>query len=55
MFDWLQQFPYRIELMLLIPICFVSAAVSMLIACLTVGGNAAKVAQASPIGALRHE
>ena len=55
MFDWLQQFPYRIDLVLLLPICLSAATVSMCIACLTVGGNAARVAQASPIGALRHE
>jgi len=55
MLNWLEQFPYRIELFWLLPICLGAGLISMLVAWLTVGGNAARVARANPIGALRHE
>ncbi|MFC3094406.1 ABC transporter permease [Alteromonas sediminis] len=55
MLSWLEQFPQRIDLVILLPICIFAAVVSVLIAWLTVGGNAARVAAANPIGALRHE
>jgi putative ABC transport system permease protein len=52
---WLQSFPYRIDLLWLLPICLVTGVLTLLIAWLTVGGNAAKVARANPIHALRSE
>jgi putative ABC transport system permease protein len=52
---WLQSFPYRIDLLWLLPICLATGALTLLIAWLTVGGNAAKVARANPIHALRSE
>lgn len=55
MLNWLQQFPYRIDMLLLLPVCVVAGILSVLIAWLTVGGNAARVARANPIKALRHE
>lgn len=55
MLSWLQQFPYRIDIFLLIPICIGAGLMSVLIAWLTVGGNAARVARCAPISALRHE
>ncbi|WP_394224201.1 ABC transporter permease [Alteromonas gracilis] len=55
MLSWLQQFPYRIDFWLLIPICIGSGAISVAIAWITVGGNAARVARYKPIKALRHE
>lgn len=55
MLSWLQQFPYRIDIYWLIPICIGAGVISVLIAWLTVGGNAARVARCAPISALRHE
>lgn len=55
MLNWLQQFPYRIDIFLLAPICLCAGLVSIAIAWLTVGGNAARVAKGTPIAALRHE
>lgn len=55
MLDWLQQFPYRIDTLTLVPILIGAGSISLLIAWITVGGNAARVAKANPIGALRHE
>ena len=52
---WLQSFPYRIDLLWLLPICLVTGVLTLFIAWLTVGGNAAKVARANPIYALRSE
>ncbi|WP_416307006.1 ABC transporter permease [Neptunicella sp. SCSIO 80796] len=55
MLNWLQQFPYRIELFWLVPICLATGLLSLLIAWATVGGNAAKVARGNPVNSLRHE
>jgi putative ABC transport system permease protein len=55
MFNWLQAFPYRIDTYWLLPICAVAGLLSVIIAWLTVGGNAIRVARAKPIEALRHE
>ena len=52
---WLQSFPYRIDLIWLLPICLCTGALTLLLAWLTVGGNAAKVATANPVKALRAE
>ncbi|GGO68044.1 ABC transporter permease [Bowmanella pacifica] len=55
MLNWLQAFVNRIDSWWLLPICLLAMLASVCIAWLTVGGNAAKVARANPIFALRHE
>jgi putative ABC transport system permease protein len=55
MYNWLQAFPYRIDVFWLLPICVAAGVLSIIIAWLTVGGNAIRVARAKPIQALRHE
>lgn len=55
MLIWLESFPYRINQLWLFPICFAVGFTLMIIAWLTVGGNAAKVASSNPINALRQE
>lgn len=55
MANWLQGFTYRLELYWVLPICVVAGILSLIVAWLTVGGNAAKVANANPIKALRCE
>ncbi|MDN4502476.1 ABC transporter permease [Alteromonadaceae bacterium BrNp21-10] len=55
MLSWLQEFPYRLEAIWLLPICVATGLLSLLIAWATVGGNAAKVAKNKPVHALRHE
>lgn len=52
---WLERFPYRIESIWLFVICLAAGLISIIIAWITVGGYAAKVARANPIRALRHE
>ncbi|MCC2617031.1 ABC transporter permease [Aestuariibacter halophilus] len=53
--EWLQSFPYRLETWWLLPICAVVGGGSLMIAWLTIGGNAARVARANPVNALRFE
>lgn len=55
MLNWLQQFPYRIDSLWILVVCAMASVASVVIAWLTVGGNAARVARANPIRALRHE
>ncbi len=55
MAKWLDDFPYRIELWVIIPICFAASLCATLMAWLTIGGNAFKVARARPVKALRTE
>lgn len=55
MLTWLEEFPYRIGAIWLVPICLGVGLLSMIIAWSTVGGNAAKVARKNPIKALRYE
>ena len=55
MAKWLEDFPYRIELWVIIPICCIASLSAMLMAWLTIGGNAFKVARARPVKALRTE
>jgi putative ABC transport system permease protein len=55
MLVWLESFSYRIDTLWLGPICFVVGGSLLLVAWATVGGNAAKVARANPIKALRQE
>jgi len=52
---WLQGFPYRLNEWLLVPFCLVAGLIALVIAWVTVGGNAARVARANPIKALRYE
>jgi len=55
MAKWLEDFPYRIDTTLIVPICLVASFLAILLAWLTIGGNAVKVARAKPINALRSE
>jgi len=55
MLVWLESFSYRMNTLWLGPICLVVGGCLLLIAWATVGGNAAKVARANPIKALRQE
>jgi putative ABC transport system permease protein len=55
MLTWLENFPYRLSVLWLVPICLAVGMLSLMIAWITVGGNAAKVAQQKPIKALRYE
>ncbi|REL32210.1 ABC transporter permease [Thalassotalea euphylliae] len=55
MLTWLQAFPYRIDAWWIAPICLGVGVLSLLIAWLTVGGNAAWVARRNPVHALRYE
>ncbi|NVJ99857.1 MAG: ABC transporter permease [Alphaproteobacteria bacterium] len=55
MMMWLESFPYRLDTWLLAPLCVVAGLIALTIAWVTVGGNAAKVARANPIKALRYE
>ncbi len=55
MLIWLESFSYRIDTLWLVPICLSVGFGLLLIAWLTVGSNAAKVARANPIKALRRE
>ncbi|NLD38536.1 MAG: FtsX-like permease family protein, partial [Desulfatiglans sp.] len=52
---WFERFPYRINLSLLILICFVSGSVAVVIALSTVAGNTVRVAKSKPIQSLRYE
>jgi putative ABC transport system permease protein len=55
MTSWLESFSYRINNYWLIPICIFAGLMALLIAWITVGGNAYKVARSNPIKALRCE
>jgi len=55
MLSWLERFPYRIENYWLIPIFISVGLFSLLVAWLTVGGNAAAVARKNPVVSLRYE
>ncbi|TNE62432.1 MAG: FtsX-like permease family protein [Alphaproteobacteria bacterium] len=55
MTGWLQQYPNRIGDWYLLPACLVAGLTAFVIAWLTVGGNAARVANANPVNALRYE
>lgn len=55
MFSWLQEFPYRISELWILASCLTASAMAIIIAWLTVGGKASKVARATPIKALRYE
>jgi putative ABC transport system permease protein len=55
MLTWLDNFPYRLSALWLVPICLAVGMLSLMIAWITVGGNAAKVARKRPIKALSYE
>lgn len=55
MMTWLEAFPYRLEYWIFLPLCLFAGLVALTIAWATVGGNAARVARANPIKALRYE
>lgn len=55
MSGWLQTFPYRIDMVWLLPACIIATIVSLIIAWLTIAGNTTKVARANPVNALRCE
>ena len=55
MLIWLESFPYRIDNLWFVPICLGVGLLSLLIAWLTVGGNAARVARKNPVNSLRYE
>lgn len=55
MLQWLEAFPYRIDAIWFGPICLGVGGVSLVIAWLTVGGNAANVARKNPVKTLRYE
>lgn len=55
MLNWLQVFPYRISELWVLASCLTASLLALVIAWLTVGGKATKVARATPIKALRYE
>jgi putative ABC transport system permease protein len=55
MLVWLRQFPYQIDVVLLIPLCVIAGVIALSIAWITTGSTAAKAAGAKPILALRYE
>ncbi|TRY31500.1 ABC transporter permease [Aliiglaciecola sp. M165] len=55
MINWLERFEYRIEFISLLPISIAVGVILLVLAWLTVGGNAAKVARSNPVEALRQE
>lgn len=55
MVSWLESFPYRLDSWIIVPLCIVAGLIALMIAWATVGGNAARVARANPIKALRYE
>lgn len=55
MLAWLQRFPFRIDSLLLIPLCALAGVVALSIAWLTVAGNAVRAASTNPVRALCYE
>lgn len=55
MLNWLENFSYRIDALWLVPICLSVGFLLLLMAWITVGGNAASVARANPIKSLRQD
>jgi len=55
MLTWLENFPYRLDGWIMVPLCLLAGIIALTIAWITVGGNAAKVARSNPIKALRYE
>jgi putative ABC transport system permease protein len=55
MLDWLARFPYRIDSLLLLPLCLLAGAIALSVAWLTVVSNTVRVASINPVHALRYE
>lgn len=55
MLVWLQQFPYQVDALLLVPLCVFAGAIALSIAWLTVASNSLRVATRNPVYALRYE
>jgi len=55
MLRWLQRFPYQIDPLVLLPLCFISGALAIVVAWLAVAGTTLRVASAKPVLALRYE
>lgn len=55
MIQWLESFPFRLDSWIIAPLCIVAGLIALMIAWVTVGGNAARVARSNPIKALRYE
>lgn len=53
--NWLEGMPYRIDSLLLLPLCMLAAAIALVIAWLTVLGNTWRVANSHPMYVLRYE
>jgi putative ABC transport system permease protein len=53
--QWLQRFPYQIDMQLIVQSGLAASAVALFIAWLTVGFMAAKAASVKPVLALRYE
>lgn len=52
---WMQRFPYQVDSYFLIPLFLMAAGVALMVAWLTVGATAAKVASQKPVIALQYE
>ncbi len=52
---WLERFPYRFNIWLMISICLVSGLIALAIAWVTVAGNTTRVAKSRPVKSLRYE
>lgn len=55
MLIWMQRFPYRIDAVVLIPLCVGAAFIALSTAWITVGTTTARVATRNPLLALRYE
>ena len=55
MLRWLEQFPYRIESWLLLPICIATGLLVISIVALTVGMTVARAVEVKPVLSLRYE
>jgi putative ABC transport system permease protein len=52
---WLENFPYRLDSWILLPLLLIAGMIALAVAWATVGGNAARVANRNPVEALRYE
>ncbi|MDY6982065.1 MAG: FtsX-like permease family protein, partial [Pseudomonadota bacterium] len=53
--QWLQRFPFRIDSLLLMPLCALAGAAALSIAWMTVASSTLRVASTNPVYALRYE
>lgn len=54
MLDWLRSFPYRIDALLLLPVCVLAGVVALSIACMAIACGSLKAAAGRPVLALKH-